>query len=416
VLRNLLVAVFILIIATAALWLLLGEAPAQGARDRVRPSPLVSTLTAAVIDAPLSLSAHGTAVPGRRATMRAEVSGRVASGHWRSGDLVPDAASLLTIDAPGVMAAQAVMAAEVAQLQAEIALLDQTLAYDRELLAIDQDDLALTAQALADETELQRDGISNERRREERQAAHNRARRSVAQRRLQIDDYPHRRAVALARLAAAQARLTEAEATSAKCQLQAQWSAVVVAAHVEPGDAVLPGQALLTLASLDRAEVRAPISPARLATVLGLSSLPFGALPVDVSATFSVGALTYEGRVVRIEAALDANTREVVAVIGITPADDQPPIYQDLFGEVVIYGPDQPTLRLPLTALRDDGSVYVVVDERLQRRQPTLLHRHQDMAIIADDGVIAPGDQVVTTLLDTAHDGMAVRLAEPITP
>ncbi len=123
-------------------------------------------------------------------------------------------------------------------------------------------------------------------------------------------------AIAAVAVAEAEAVLRRAQADLAHTRLTAPFTGTVTALNVEPGETVLPGQALLTLADLDHLQVE----------TTDLSERDVARVAVGQPATVLVEALNTElpGRVARI--APQANIIGGDVVYAVTLAlDEQPP-------------------------------------------------------------------------------------------
>jgi multidrug efflux pump subunit AcrA (membrane-fusion protein) len=191
--------------------------------------------------------------------------------------------------------------------------------------------------------------------------------------------------------------------------------------HAEVGQRVQAGQRLAVLIDDRVVELRLPIPLADAAYV----ALPLrGAVPpgegpvVDVRAQFGGTTFAWSGHVVRTEGEVDRRTRQLTVVARVDQersdgngAADRPPLLVGQFVQATIHGRTVPdAVVVPRGALRPDGTVWLVdAEQRLRRREVQVLRVEQQRAVIASG--LAAGDLVCLSALDTATEGMPVRLA-----
>ena len=181
--------------------------------------------------------------------------------------------------------------------------------------------------------------------------------------------------------AAARAALETAEADLGNTEVRAPHAGLVASRGAEVGEWVTPGQRLLELFSLEVFEVRVSLPDA----ALPLLDLPFRetggrASPARVTATLGPPDAevrwTWEGRLARMEGAMDPATRFMPAVIEVagpyrTTPDGRPPLVAGMFVRVEIEGKEfADVATVPVSAFRADGTVLVVDGEdRVRIRQ-----------------------------------------------
>jgi len=139
----------------------------------------------------------------------------------------------------------------------------------------------------------------------------------------------------------------------------------------------------------------------------------------QVRFTASMGNREYswQGHIVRVDAAVDRDTRliyataEVFDPYGLAAAEGMP-IAVGMFVTAEISGiEEQEALVMPRMALRNQDKVYVINDEnRLEIRTVSVLSTSEQRVLVTSG--VAPGERVVTSTLPNPVDGMEV---EPIT-
>jgi hypothetical protein len=163
----------------------------------------------------------------------------------------------------------------------------------------------------------------------------------------------------------------------------------------------------------DVAQVRLPLTGRQVALLdLPLSyentqNVASGGAPVALRARFANRVWEWQGRIVRTDASIDENSRVVYAVAEIDkpfarePGSDRPPLSPGLFVSAVISGRQLPDVALlPRSALRTDGTVMVVDEQRRARvREVEVLQSDATQLWVQglDSGErVIVGDQVLT--------------------
>ena len=222
--------------------------------------------------------------------------------------------------------------------------------------------------------------------------------------------------------AAARAALETAEAELGNTEVRAPHAGLVASRGAEVGEWVTPGQRLLELFALEVFEVRVSLPDAALA----LLDLPFRetggrASPARVTATLGPPDAevrwTWEGRLARVEGAMDPVTRFLPAVVEVagpyrTTPDGRPPLVAGMFVRVEIEGKEfADVATVPVSAFRADGTVLVVDGEdRIRIRQVDAFWPAGETALLVRSG-LAAGDRLVVSPPSMVAEGMRVRIA-----
>jgi hypothetical protein len=185
------------------------------------------------------------------------------------------------------------------------------------------------------------------------------------------------------------------------------------------GQLVARGAALASVFAVDFAELRLPISSEDLAYL----ELPAAADPdagplVRIRGAFAGRAHTWQGRVVRVEGALDPRTRLAHVVARIEDpyglASGAPPLTMGLFVEAEIEGREiAAAVQLPRGALRGSAAVVVVDPESKLHARPVEVLRMDGEALYVGAG-LAAGERVVARVPSGFVEGMQVRVAEAL--
>ncbi|WP_036767015.1 efflux RND transporter periplasmic adaptor subunit [Parvularcula oceani] len=205
----------------------------------------------------------------------------------------------------------------------------------------------------------------------------------------------------------AKANLRDAELALERTTIEAPFAGRVRSIGADVGQFVSPGTQLGQVFSTAAVEIRLPLTDADLAR-LDLPLAFTGEGPRVNLSTSVAGALReWEGRIVRVDAAVDPTTRLISAIARVDDpyganADDGFPLAVGLFVDAVIEGPAlDRALVLPRLAVQDDGTVYVVDEEnRLRRREVTVAARTPEGVIVTAG--VEPDERVVVSRLPTA--------------
>ncbi len=219
--------------------------------------------------------------------------------------------------------------------------------------------------------------------------------------------------VAEASLTEARASYNQAQQDVGRTEIRAPFTGLVRSKDVDIGQFVSRGTSIASVYASDQVEIRLPISDRQLAYLnipIGLrGALPAQAQPnVVLSTEYAGQQVSWQGTIVRSEAAIDTSSRMVFLVARVE-ADDQPiPLSVGLFVNADIEGRQaEKVVVLPRTALRDNNQVLIVdKDQKLRFRNIKLLRLYQNDLLI--EGGLEDGERVCVSPIQTAIDGMTV--------
>ncbi len=224
-----------------------------------------------------------------------------------------------------------------------------------------------------------------------------------------------------AELAAAEADLRQARLDLERTEITVPFRGRVRARHVGIGQYVTAGQALGRVFSIDTVEVRLPLTDNQLVELnlpLGYEAADILAAPrVEFSATLGNREYRWEGRIVRVNAAVDNDTRliyataEVVDPYGKAAIEGMPMAVGLFVNAQVDSVNERQAYVMPRLALRNQDKVYVINDEnRLEIRTVDVLSTSEDRVLVTAG--VNQGERVVTSTLPNAVDGMQVEALE----
>ena len=242
--------------------------------------------------------------------------------------------------------------------------------------------------------------------------------------------------------------------------IKAPFSGVVQKRNVDLGQHVNTGTQLATLIGSDRAEVITDVPLSRMEWLMGGPSKPGEEDPnqysLDAEISMRVGAqnAVWSGQVERHLLELTPNGMMVQLILSVedpfrlrpsepgnwirldkkeNKAEPKPkrkneglpasknevafsvPLFIGAFVEVKIPGKTlESVIELPVRALRDENTVWVVENELLQIRKVEIVHLEGDSFYVSKG--LKPGEEVVTSPLKGAANGMKVSLQGSGTP
>ena len=347
--------------------------------------PVVDVLTVQPVDYAIVVQSRGTLSPRTQGALVAEVAGRILSmsAHFRPGGFFETGEVLATIDPIDYQHALTISRSELAQSR---------LTWKEEE--------AKSNQAKRDWKKMALPGPPGE-----------------------LTLRTPQREQAQAALAAAEARLAQAERNLERTRIVAPYAGRVLTTQVDVGQYVARGAPLATVYAVDYAEVRLPITD-RQAGFLTLAerfredqSAPLGP-PVTLSVTIGEQRYQWFGQVVRTEGAIDPRTRQIHVVAQVDNpygwgAEGQPPLKVGQFVHAAIEGHLlQGIFLVPRAAFINAGEILTLsADNRIQRRRLQAIWRDTEHIVVREG--LQAGDRIVLTTLPYAPNGMQVDALTP---
>jgi RND family efflux transporter MFP subunit len=228
-------------------------------------------------------------------------------------------------------------------------------------------------------------------------------------------------AEALAQLKAAEADLQQAQLNLQRTQVSLPFRGRMARTYVDLGQYVAPGTPLGQAFATDKVEIRLPITDAQLASLglpIGYVAEEGGGLTVEFSARVAGRQQQWTGQLVRLDAAIDSNTRLLYATAelddpyGENASQNGMPLAVGLYVTARIRGREiADAVRIPRKALRAGDTVYVVSSEGLlEIRSVEVSYSSADFAVIGNG--LNSGDQVIVSTIRNPLPGMALEASE----
>lgn len=415
--------------AGIAAWLIAGAEPPERV-GRAERTVTARTYIVAPEDIRPVLRGYGTVRPARSWQAVAEIAGSVTYRHpdLETGKTIPAGTRVLEIDPSRYRIALRQAEADLAALKAEQNQIDAEAANTRRILDIERERLTLAEADLDRVAALVASGAAPQSRLDDQERATLQLRRGVQELENTLGLVPVRKARLDAQIARAEAGLDRARRDLAMTRIETPFDIRVGQVHVERHQFVPAGAPLVTGDGIARAEVTAQLpfdgfprlmGAAAEGVDLGTAGLQTALSRIEAELRLvSDPRQSWEGRVIRVENALDPQARSVPVVVAVeNPYENaRPPVHlplvPNMYVEAVLTGPPgPPKITMPASALHGGDTVYLRNKEgRLQFRKVVLGWRQDGIAVI--ESGLSPGDEVILDDIVPALPGMPVIVAE----
>lgn len=222
-------------------------------------------------------------------------------------------------------------------------------------------------------------------------------------------------AQARAQLAASQAALRSAELDLSRASVRAPFTGRIRQRQANLGDYVGPSSPVTVMFATDTMDIRVPLTDSDLASMrlpVGFNATAANPGPAaEVSSVTGGRIQTWQGRLVRTEASVDARTRLVYGVVEVRDpfgASHPAPLAPGMFVTTRLQGANSESLvAAPRSALKRNEFVYVVTaDNTIDVRQVRPAQTTADEVLFREG--VADGERVVVSVLTSPRQGMAV--------
>jgi RND family efflux transporter MFP subunit len=220
-----------------------------------------------------------------------------------------------------------------------------------------------------------------------------------------------------AALATAKADRVRANRNLERTYIRLPYAGIVRAKETDLGEFVSTGTRLGVVFATDYAEIRLPLTDLDLAFVdLPDSSDGANGPQVTLGAVQKGKYTEWNARIIRTEGVVDDKSRVTYAVARIADPyqlfGDGNPLPVGTFVTATIQGTQaKNVIRVPRHIVRGSDEVMIVdADNKLQFKAVSILR--SDASYVYADGGVSPGDRVITTVLESAVNGIAVRTTE----
>jgi len=224
-------------------------------------------------------------------------------------------------------------------------------------------------------------------------------------------------AEARARLKAAEADLAQARLNLRRTDITLPFSGRLIETRVDIGQYITPGTVVARAFGTDTVEIRLPLDDTQLASLglpIGFTASPSGGLPVTLSATVAGQPQQWLGKLVRLDASIDPQTRMLYAIAvvdapyGKNVSATGMPLAVGLFVQASIEGQKMSAAHvIPRDALRAGNIVFIVNSQGLlEIREVEVAHTSPDRAVISAG--LQAGEQVIISPVRNPVQGMVL--------
>lgn len=335
-------------------------------------APLVDTILVELQDKALTLTSYGVIKPKHKTSLMAEVSGRVISLDpiFVSGGIVKQGQLLAQIDPSDYQAA--LLDAQANYSRAKAALLEEQA---RGKVAAKEWKGATSS--LPPELGLRKPQLAREQ----------------------------------ANLRSAQAALARAERNLERTKIVAPYDALINNRQTDLGQFVATGSIIGVLSSINKAEIRLPISNS---DYTFLANQIKGS-KVTLARTDNGQTTSWPATLVRDEGVIDQSSRMVYLVAEVdAPYSQQPKLKFGTFVDAAIDGASLQGVAVLPSHLYKDGFISVVGDDRKLKQVKVDLYKRDKSFVYIKQG-LNTNDLVAVTKLEHLYDGMEVRLVDDVT-
>jgi RND family efflux transporter MFP subunit len=399
----------------------LGFAYLRATRPQATPSPAqekvwpVSAVAAEFIDIRPNISEFGTVVAGSVVDLRPLVAGRIVElgPNFYEGAVVRAGETLIKIDPFNYQIEVDDKKAALAEANARVKETTAELRTERRMLEIARSQVGLRERDLKRKQNLSARGSLSRKARDDARIAFNEAKQSVEIRQQIILRLGARAEQQKASVARAEAALKRAERDLDETVLIASKDGFLSGAVAAVGQRVSTNDRIARLIVADRMEVSFQLSQrdfGRLASDggQGATSQLIGK-KLQVSWRVGEERFAYDAVIERLGAEIDTASGGIGIYARIVAPDLASPLRPGAFVDVLVPGNDyRRVLRLPRSAVMDDGSIYVVKDGRLAAHPAKIISRVSGAVLVRAD--IPEGAQVITTRFPEIGPGVRVEI------
>ncbi|TRX71546.1 efflux RND transporter periplasmic adaptor subunit [Carboxylicivirga sp. M1479] len=182
-----------------------------------------------------------------------------------------------------------------------------------------------------------------------------------------------------------------------KYTIRAPFSGVVTSVSAEAGTAVRPGSAMGTMISTSGYDLEITIPMANMDQI-----------KVGTEAKLSSSEISglWTGKVVRISGDIDEQSQSVKVFIRTKGPELKEGMY---LNAEIVQQPLQNAMRIPRKMIDNNNHLYTISDNALKLQQVQVITKQGDYAIIKG---LEEGTPILSTVIKSAYDGMAVRVNE----
>ena len=220
--------------------------------------------------------------------------------------------------------------------------------------------------------------------------------------------------VARLNLEAAQASMERAKISVRRTSIRAPFNGIIQREQVDVGQVVGGASQLLTLIGTDQYWVRVAIPTSQLTNILipDVSSQEGSNALVRSSIETESGLQERQGKVLRMEAQLDPQSRTAHLLVGIDNPLTGFPIMLGSYVDVQISGKTVPNaVRVPAAAIIDGSHVFIADHENRLAKRDVTVGWSEGLDSVVTEGLM-DGDRVITTAISLPIFGAPLNIVD----
>jgi len=414
---QLILMVIVLMAGLFIAWRLVQTRPEIPSRPVFPTVYTVDTVTAEPGDHQPVITVYGEVVAGRSVDLRSLVGGKVTSvsPKLKSGGAVRKDEPLVEIDRFSYEGALREAQANLVEAEAKLAETAATSRMEEAKLRRLEEQLVLARNDLDRINQLKSRGSATDKQVEDRALIVSQREQAAELSRLTLVANKARSEQLQANIDRLKWKVEQAQQNLDDTVLTAPFDGTVRSASVETGKLVNANDVLVSMYQTSLLEARFVLTDQRFGRIQSDGSKVIGR-PVDIVWTVGGERISYKGRIDRIGSDIASSRGGIELYATIENAGNSAaPLRPGAFVEVSV--PDRvyaSHFRLPETAIYNSGTVYVVVDGKLQARDIAISSWDGGDALVASG--IQPGDEVLTTRISEIGEGLNVRRAGEAMP
>lgn len=356
----------------------------------------------------------GTVESPNESALSAALSAEVASVVVREGERVAAGALLVQLDDRDLVLQRQQLEADVQDIEAQIEAESNRFASDQRALEEEQKLLSIAEQALSRQARLKASNLVAQERYEQAESERARAALAVSNRQANLADHPSRLQQLKARLQRAESALNKVRLDLDRTRITAPFDAWITRVDVSPGERIQPGQQLVWVYEPASLEIRAQIPNRHAARIR--EAITTGE---QIGATANWHGRTIPLGLDRLSAKIQAQSGGLDALFRPSDALQLPGLGASLNLYVNLPAYDK-VASLPVSALYGENRIYRITDDRLESITVTVMGQQFTQSNTRSDRVLVRsaslhnGDQIVTTQLPNAIDGLKVTQREAL--
>lgn len=347
-------------------------------------------------------------------TLTASITADVQSLPVRQGQYVNKGELLLNLDTSDVQSVLEEKIASMAELDAQIELENNRYKNDLAALKLEKSLVLLVEKKLSREQKTSRSNLTSQSSLDTQKQALEQQRLAYKVRQLSVADHPARLAQLQAKRWRSQVLVQQAKKNLQRARIIAPYNAVILATRVAPGERVRPGESLLDIYAVDELEIHAQIPNKYIHTIR--QALVDNQLlqAVRHSAT---GKERFALRWLSGQVADDGSG--VDAIFTVAPGQAKTLLINETIA-LTLYLPALPdTFRVPVASIYGSRRIYLVKQGRLKAVTVTIVgnqFKDKKQYVLVQSKQLAANDQVITTQLPYALNGLKVKINNPPLP